>query len=204
MNYKVIVSSGFLRACHRNAVPIRGVATPQLPLEVHAPEFAAILGERPKLMLMATGFGFTEGPVYFSDKDDSSGYLIFTDQLNDNINMIRWNGLRPFNRLAFSPGARRRSSVIPPASPMDRRPICKERLLTAETTGRRVSITEPDGTVHSGGNVPKAKPLNSPNDLVVKSDGTVWFTDPSYGCLSFLKSATCQTASIDLIQRMET
>ena len=56
-----------------NVVPIRGVATAQLPLEVHAPEFAAILGERPKLVLLATGFGFTEGPVYFSEKDDSSG-----------------------------------------------------------------------------------------------------------------------------------
>ena len=52
-------------------------------------------------MLLATGFGFTEGPVYFSEKDDSSGYLIFTDQLNDNINMIPWNGLSPFNQISL-------------------------------------------------------------------------------------------------------
>ena len=167
------------------AVPIRGVDTPQLPLEVYAPEFAAILGERPKLMLLATGFGFTEGPVYFSDKDDSSGYLIFTDQLNDNINMIRWNGLRPFNQISLlswsAPAILRHPSSIADGQTAD----LQGRLLTAETTGRRVSITEPDGTVRTLVGMYQGKPLNSPNDLVVKSDGTVWFTDPSYGCLQF-------------------
>ena len=59
------------------------------------------------------------------------------------------------------------------------------RLLTAETTGRRVSVTEHDGTNKTLVGLYQGKPLNSPNDLVVKSDGTVWFTDPSYGCLQF-------------------
>jgi len=57
--------------------------------------------------------------------------------------------------------------------------------LTAETTGRRVSITEHDGTNKTLVGLYQGKPLNSPNDVVVKSDGTVWFTDPSYGCLQF-------------------
>ena len=48
-----------------------------------------------------------------------------------------------------------------------------------------MSITEPDGTVRTLVGMYQGKPLNSPNDLVVKSDGTVWFTDPSYGCLQF-------------------
>ena len=154
-------------------------------LEVYAPEFASILGERPKLALLATGFGFTEGPVYFSDTDDSSGYLIFTDQLNDNINMIRWNGLMPFNQISsFSssaPAIFRHPSNIADGQTAD----LQGRLLTAETTGRRVSITEPDGAVRTLVGMYQGKPLNSPNDLVVKSDGTVWFTDPSYGCLQF-------------------
>lgn len=42
--------------------------TPQLPLEVYADEFAAILGKEPKLIHLAEGFGFTEGPVYLSSK----------------------------------------------------------------------------------------------------------------------------------------
>ena len=96
MNYKMlslVASCALVILLH--AAPIRGIDTPQLPLEVYAPEFAAILGERPKLMLLATGFGFTEGPVYFSDTDDSSGYLIFTDQLNGRSSSIR-KGQKPF------------------------------------------------------------------------------------------------------------
>src|SRR5262249_20595665 len=52
-------------------------------------------------------------------------------------------------------------------------------------TGRRVSITEHDGTVRTLVGFYHEKPLNSPNDLVVKSDATVWFTDPAYGSLQF-------------------
>lgn len=169
-----------------NPPPYPADASPQLPLEVYSNEFAAILGEKPKLVLLATGFGFTEGPVYFADKQNSeSGYLLFTDQLNDNINMIRWNGLRPFNQIsAFSwsaPAIFRHPSNIADGQTAD----LEGRLLSAETTGRRVSITESDGTVRTLVGMFQGKPLNSPNDLVVKSDGTVWFTDPSYGCLQF-------------------
>ena len=185
MNYKLLSLVTSCVLVILNAVPIRGVDTPQLPLVVYAPEFAAILGERPKLVLVATGFGFTEGPVYFSDADDSSGYLIFTDQLNDNINMIRWSGLRPFNQMSplswSAPAVFRHPSNIADGQTAD----LQGRLLTAETTGRRVSITEADGTVRTLVGMYQGKPLNSPNDVVVKSDGTVWFTDPSYGCLQF-------------------
>lgn len=160
--------------------------SPQLPLEVYFDEFADILGDKPKLMLLATGFGFTEGPVYFADKQNSdTGYLIFTDQLNDNINMIRWNGLQPFNQISAlswsAPAVFRHPSNIADGQTAD----LQGRLLTAETTGRRISITASDGTVCTLVGMYQGKPLNSPNDLVVKSDGTVWFTDPSYGCLQF-------------------
>ncbi len=169
-----------------NPPPYSFDATPQLPLEVYSDEFAAILGEKPKLMLLATGFGFTEGPVYFADKENSeSGFLIFTDQINDNINMIRWNGLQPFNQISTlswsAPAVFRHPSNIADGQTAD----WQGRLLTAETTGRRVSITDSDGTVRILVGMYQGKPLNSPNDVVVKSDGSVWFTDPSYGCLQF-------------------
>lgn len=161
-------------------------ASPQLPLQVYDVSFAAILGEKPKLVLLASGFGFTEGPVYFADSEKSdSGYLLFTDQLNQNINMIRWFGLKPFNQISSlswsAPALFRHPSSIADGQTAD----LQGRLLTAETTGRRVSITEADGTVRTLVGSYQGKPLNSPNDLVVKSDGTVWFTDPSYGCLQF-------------------
>lgn len=169
-----------------NPPPYPPDASPQLPLQVYSEAFAAILGEKPKLMLLANGFGFTEGPVYFSDVENSdSGYLIFTDQLNQNINMIRWFGLKPFNQISSlswsAPALFRHPSNIADGQTAD----LQGRLLTAETTGRRVSVTEGDGTVRTLVGSYQGKPLNSPNDLVVKSDGTVWFTDPSYGCLQF-------------------
>jgi gluconolactonase len=160
-------------------------AEPQLPLEVYSEEFAGILGDKPQLVHLANGFGFTEGPVYVQLKGKEEGYLLFTDQINDNILMIRWHGLKPYNQitpLSWSEAViYRHPSNIADGQTLD----LQGRLLTAETTGRRISITELDGTVSTLIGSYQGKPLNSPNDVVVKSDGTVWFTDPSYGCLQF-------------------
>jgi|GEM_PF-5593282 len=159
--------------------------TPQLPLEVYEKEFGDILGTRPELIHLAKGFGFTEGPVYVSIKDKEEGYLLFTDQINDNILMLRWHGLDPYNKITplswSQPVVYRHPSSIADGQTAD----LQGRLLTAETTGRRVSITELNSEVRTLVGFYQNKPLNSPNDLVVKSDGTVWFTDPSYGCLQF-------------------
>jgi gluconolactonase len=160
-------------------------ASPQLPLEVYDPAFAEILGEQPQLVHLAGGFGFTEGPVYFAAGDTPEGYLIFTDQLHDNINMIRWHGLDPFNTITDLSWSK---AVVfrHPTNIADGQTANLEGcLLTAETTGRRVSITLPSGQVETLVGMYQGKPLNSPNDLVVKSDGSVWFTDPSYGSLQF-------------------
>lgn len=158
---------------------------PQLPLEVYAKEFGEILGTKPHLVHLAKGFGFTEGPVYVSIEGKDEGYLLFTDQINDNILMLRWHGLDPYNTITplswSEPVVYRHPSSIADGQTLD----LQGRLLTAETTGRRVSITELDGRVKTLVGFYQNKPLNSPNDLVVKSDGTVWFTDPSYGCLQF-------------------
>lgn len=159
--------------------------SPQLNLLVYDEEFSKILGVRPHLFHLAKGFGFTEGPVYIQIQDSSEGYLFFTDQLNQNINVMRWHGLGPFAQITplswSKPVIFRHPSNIADGQTAD----LQGRLLTAETTGRRVSITELNGEVRTLVGFYEGKPLNSPNDLVVKSDGTVWFTDPSYGCLQF-------------------
>ncbi len=159
--------------------------TPQLPLEVYSDEFAKILGAQPKLIHLAKGFGFTEGPVYLSVKDSDEGYLLFTDQINDNILIMRWHGIKPYNQITplswSTPVVFRHPSSIADGQTAD----LTGQLLTAETTGRRVSITSLDGEVSTLVGFYQGKPLNSPNDLVVKSDGSVWFTDPGYGCLQF-------------------
>src|SRR5208282_539969 len=58
------------------------------------------------------------------------------------------------------------------------------RLVTCEHGARRVTRTEPDGSITVLADQFDGKRLNSPNDVVVKSDGTIWFTDPNYGILS--------------------
>ncbi|MFV0341080.1 MAG: hypothetical protein ACK5MA_10735 [Parachlamydiaceae bacterium] len=69
------------------ALPYPISTSPQLPLEVYEDEFKEILGVKPELVHLADGFGFTEGPVYIGLEGSEEGYLLFTDQINDNILM---------------------------------------------------------------------------------------------------------------------
>lgn len=158
----------------------------QLPLEVYDEKFSQILGSKPKLIKIAGGFGFTEGLVYVAVKDLEEGYIFFTDQINDHILMIRWNGLSPYGTITPASWGEcnvfRHPSNIANGQTLDG----DGRLLVAETTARRVSITDFNGEVSTLVGEYKGKPFNSPNDLVMKSDGSVWFTDPSYGTLQFL------------------
>jgi len=66
------------------------------------------------------------------------------------------------------------------------------RLLTCEHGGRRVSRTEPDGTVTNLVSTFNNKRLNSPNDIVCKSDGSIWFTDPTFGILGWYEGAKAE------------
>ncbi len=113
------------------------------------------------------GCRWSEGPVWFND----GGYLVWSDIPNNR--MLRWTpdlGVGVFRADAnFSNGNTR-----------DR----EGRLVTCEHGGRRVTRTEPDGTITVIAESYGGKRLNSPNDVVVKSDGTIWFTDPTYGIMS--------------------
>jgi gluconolactonase len=116
---------------------------------------------------IATGCRWTEGPVWFADH----GCLLFSDIPNERI--LRWTpgaGVSTFRQPSnFSNGHTR-----------DR----QGRLVSCEHGGRRVTRTEPDGRITVLADSHAGKRLNSPNDVVVKSDGSIWFTDPTYGILS--------------------
>ena len=118
-----------------NNPPYPVAEAPQLPLEVYSEDFAKILGTRPKLIHLARGFGFTEGPVYLAVKDTEEGYLLFTDQINDNILIMRWHGIKPYNQITplswSTPVIFRHPSSIADGQTLD----LTGRLLTAETTG---------------------------------------------------------------------
>lgn len=110
---------------------------------------------------------WAEGPVWFSD----GGFLVWSDIPNNR--MLRWT---PDTGV----GLFRADSNFSNGNTRDR----QGRLVTCEHGGRRVTRTEPDGTITVIADRYDGKPLNSPNDVVVKADGTIWFTDPPYGILS--------------------
>lgn len=129
-------------------------------------EFRKLFPANAKVERVATGLQFTEGPVWMPAR--GGGFLIFSDIPANELK--RWDsrgGVQTF----------RAPSNNANGNTLDR----EGRLLTAEHGAHRVSRTEKDGTVVSLVETYDGKKLNSPNDVVVKSDGTIWFTDPDYG-----------------------
>ena len=125
-----------------------------------------VLGNAPVKQL-ATGFDWVEGPVWFGD----AGCLLFSDIPNDRI--LRWTpgvGITTY----------RAPSNYANGHTRDR----QGRLISCEHGTRRVTRTEPDGSITVIADAFGGRPLNSPNDVVVKSDGTIWFSDPHYGIMS--------------------
>jgi len=114
---------------------------------------------------IASGFRWAEGPVYFRD----GGYLLWSDIPNNR--MMRW--LEEDGHVSVF----RTPSNYSNGNTRDR----EGRLITCEHDARRVTRTEPDGTITVLIDSFEGKKLNAPNDVVVASDGAVWFTDPGYG-----------------------
>lgn len=111
------------------------------------------------------GMRWAEGPVYFGDQR----CLIWSDLPNNR--MLRWDEETGQVTIFRSP------SNFSNGNTRDR----EGRLVTCEHRGRRVTRTELSGKITVLADSYQGKRLNSPNDVVVKSDGTVWFTDPTYG-----------------------
>ncbi len=116
---------------------------------------------------VATGFRWAEGPAYFR----AGRYLIFSDIPNNRQMRL----LEDDNHLSVfrTPSMNSNGNTVDPQG----------RLLSCEHGGRRVTRTELDGTITVIADSYNGKKLNAPNDLVVASNGSIWFTDPSYGIL---------------------
>jgi gluconolactonase len=114
---------------------------------------------------VATGFRWAEGPVYFP----AGRYVLFSDIPNNRI-------------LRYSEDDGHVSVFRQPSMNSNGNTIDREgRLITCEHSGRRVTRTELDGSITIIADKYNGKKLNSPNDAVVASDGSIWFTDPIYG-----------------------
>lgn len=135
--------------------------------EIYDDRFAAMLPPGAELARHFTGMEWAEGPVYFTEGD----FLLWSDIPNDRI--MRYSdadGVSVFRQPAGYTNGHYR----------DR----QGRLVSCEHGNRRISRTEPDGSVITLADNYQGNRLNSPNDLAVKSDGSIWFTDPPYGILS--------------------
>jgi gluconolactonase len=126
--------------------------------------FAGVHGDRWMERLWGDG-RWTEGPAYFS----AGRYLLFSDIPNDRV--LRWD------ETTGAVGVFRQPARYANGHTVDR----LGRLISCEQGERRVTRTEPDGSVTVLADRLHGRRFNSPNDVVEHSDGSVWFTDPSYG-----------------------
>jgi gluconolactonase len=131
--------------------------------EIADPQFSRLVLPNAGLETLGTGFRWLEGPVWFADAQ----MLLFSDIPNNRV--LRWveGGVSVFREPAdFANGHAR---------------DLQGRLISCSHHGRCITRTELDGSIIVLAARYHGKRLNSPNDVVVKRDGTIWFTDPHYG-----------------------
>ena len=128
------------------------------------PRFKSFVLPNAPLRKLGDGYGWLEGPVWFADQD----CLLVSDIPNNRI--LRWTdsgGVSVFREPSdFANGHTR---------------DMQGRLIGCSHRGRRIQRTEIDGTITVLADRYQGKRLNSPNDIVCRSDGTIWFSDPHYG-----------------------
>lgn len=149
--------------CPAFAAVVLHAADAELFLIKNETEFRKCVAADARVEKLAGDMGFTEGPAWHPD-----GFLVFSDIPNNELK--KWTkegGLTTFRK----PSQNVNGNTID----------LQGQLVSAEHSGRRVSVTEKDGTVNAIVTEFDGKKFNSPNDVVVKSDGTFWFTDPPYG-----------------------
>src|ERR1700756_2810960 len=129
-------------------------------LEPLSPKFAELIGSDAKLETVATGFGFTEGPMW-----EPAGFLYVSDETLNKIFRVYPDG--------------RKEEVIalgdPDGNTFDRR----HRLIDCASVLRAIIEVTPDGKYNVLADRYQNKRLNSPNDVIVGPDGALYFTDPT-------------------------
>jgi gluconolactonase len=126
--------------------------------------FADVKGDR-RVERLDFGCRWAEGPVYVP----AGRYLLVSDIPNDRI--LRWDEATGVVGVFRQPAGYANGNTLDPVG----------RLVTCEQGNRRVTRTEHDGTITVLADRYDGRRLNSPNDVVVRSDGSIWFTDPAYG-----------------------
>lgn len=112
-----------------------------------------------------SGSRWAEGPAWFA----AGRYLVWSDIPNNR--MLRWDEMNGSVSVFREPSNNSNGNAVD----------LEGRMVTCEHLTRRITRTEHDGTISVLCDRFEGKRLNSPNDVVVKSDGSIWFTDPTYG-----------------------
>ncbi|MFI4996347.1 MAG: SMP-30/gluconolactonase/LRE family protein [Hyphomicrobiales bacterium] len=160
---------------------------PDPAIEILDPSFAQYRIFSAAVERLATGYRWCEGPVWFGD----GRYLLWSDIPNDRI--MKWE------EETGAVGIFRSPSDFANGNTRDR----QGRLVTCEHGGRRVTRTEYDGSITVLLDRYQGKKLNSPNDVVVKSDGSIWFTDPPFGILSNYEGRRSEPQSPQNVYRVD-
>ena len=133
--------------------------------EIIDPRFRKLVFGNSHVERLYTGCRWAEGPAWFA----AGRYLVWSDIPNDR--MLRWDETDGSVSVFRQPAMNTNGHTVD----------LQGRLVSCEHRGRCVSRTEFDGKRTVLADRYDGKRFNSPNDLVVKSDGSIWFTDPSYG-----------------------
>jgi gluconolactonase len=137
-------------------------------VEIRDPKFAAVVGPSVTFEQIGTGYLFTEGPLWNAAEQS----LLFSDMPGNQIR--RWTA-------AGGVAVFRKPSNMSNGLAWDR----EGRLLACEHATSRVTRTETDGSITVIASHLEGEELNSPNDIVVKADGGIYFTDPIFGRVEF-------------------
>ncbi len=135
--------------------------------EVIEPEFETCFIGHARVERLWTGARWSEGPAWFA----AGRYLVWSDIPNNRL--MRWDETDGSVSVFRMPSNNANGNTVD----------IQGRLVTCEHLSRCVTRTEHDGSITVIASYWNGKPLNSPNDVVVKSDGSIWFTDPSYGIM---------------------
>ena len=136
-----------------------------LPFVTHDPRFSSLVIGHANLEKLTSGCRWAEGPAYFA----AGRYLVWSDIPN--------NRMMRFDETDASASVFRSPSFNSNGNTADR----EGRLVSCEHFMRRVTRTEHDGSITVLADQYDGRRLNSPNDVIVKSDGSIWFSDPTYG-----------------------
>ncbi|VCU71890.1 Gluconolactonase precursor [Pigmentiphaga humi] len=171
----------------RAAIDMPPVRYPDPAVVALDPRFEKLVLPLAAVERIASGCRWAEGPVWFGD----GRYLLWSDVPNDRI--MRWDEASGQTHVWRHPSGHANGNT------RDR----EGRLVTCEHQGRRVTRTEYDGRITVLADRYDGKRLNSPNDLVVKSDGSIWFTDPPFGIVGYYQGEKAEQELPSAIYRID-